>query len=63
MKAKLIHKGDSNGFNKTYEYRGYKIIYREASNWHIMKDSELVAWTSNLAHAKELVDHRINRGL
>lgn len=61
MKAKVIYKGDYCGFGKKWEYRGYVIVFNSASDYSVYKGGSLVCFTSNLGHAKELIDHRISR--
>lgn len=59
--ARLINKGDKDGCGKKWSYREYIIVRQSDSDYIIIKDSKLEGFTSNLIHAKELVDYYIRK--
>lgn len=62
MRAKLLSKGDGYGFGKKWSYRNCIIERYGVEDYNIFSPSkERIAFTSNLIHAKELVDYYIER--
>lgn len=58
MKAKVIDKGDSYGYGKTWLYRGCYIVYGGSENWITRKEDKILLrhGTRNFQHAKHYID-------